>query len=51
MTEIRERSRRAWDSLYTEERREKAATEEKAGQERERERELKEYYAEEKCFL
>ena len=42
VTEIRERSRRAWNSLFTEERREKAETEEKV----EQERELKEYYAE-----
>ena len=38
VTEIRERSRRAWNSLFTEERREKAETEEKVEQERERER-------------
>ena len=30
VTEIRERSRRAWDSFYREERHEKAAAEEKA---------------------
>ena len=42
VTEIRERSRRAWNSLFAEERREKAEAEEKA----EQERELKEYYAE-----
>ena len=34
VTEIRERSRRAWNSFYAEERREKAAAEEKAEQER-----------------
>ena len=35
VTEIRERSRRAWNSLFAEERREKAEAEEKAEQERE----------------
>jgi hypothetical protein len=33
--EIHERSRRAWDSFYAEERRDKAAAAEKAEQERE----------------
>ena len=47
VTEIRERSRRAWDSFYAEERREKAAAAEKA----EKERELKEYYAEKKGYF
>ena len=42
VTEICERSHRAWNSFYAEERREKAEAEEKA----EQERELKEYYAE-----
>ena len=36
VTEIRERSRRAWNSLFAEERREKAEAEEKAERERER---------------
>ena len=35
VTEIRERSHRAWNSFYAEERREKAKAEEKAEQERE----------------
>jgi hypothetical protein len=47
VTEIRERSRRAWDSFYVEKRREKAAAAEKA----EQERELKEYYAEQKGYF
>ena len=47
VTEIRERSRRAWNSFYAEERREKAEAEEKA----EQERELKEYYAEQKGYF
>ena len=47
VTEIRERSRRAWDSFYVKERRKKTAAAEKAQQERE----LKEYYAKEKCFV
>ena len=47
VTEIRERSRRAWNSLFAEERREKAEAEEKA----EQERELKEYYAEQHRFF
>ena len=47
MTEIRERSRRAWNSFYAEERREKAEAEEKA----EQERELKEYYAKQHRFF
>ena len=47
VTEIRERSRCAWNSFYAEERREKAEAEEKA----EQERELKEYYAEQHRFF
>ena len=47
VTEIHERSRRAWKSFHAEERREKAAAEEKA----EQEKELKEYYAEQKRFF
>ncbi|XBI76866.1 hypothetical protein VPH35_070053 [Triticum aestivum] len=47
VTEIRERSRRAWNSLFAEERREKAEAREKA----EQERELKEYYAEQHRFF
>ncbi|XBI08086.1 hypothetical protein VPH35_135881 [Triticum aestivum] len=47
VTEIRERSRRAWNSFYAKERREKAEAEEKA----EQERELKEYYAEQRRFF
>ena len=47
MTEIRERSRRAWNNFYAEERREKAEAEEKA----EQERELKKYYAEQHQFF
>ena len=35
VTEIRERSHRAWNSFYAEERREKAEADEKADQERE----------------
>ena len=47
VTEIRERGRRAWESFHREERREKAAAEEKA----EQERELNEYRAEQKLFF
>ncbi|XBI95572.1 hypothetical protein VPH35_032005 [Triticum aestivum] len=47
VTEIHERSRRAWNSLFVEERCEKAEAEEKA----EQERELKEYYAEQHHFF
>ena len=36
VTKIRERSRRAWNSFYAEERREKAEAEKKAEQEKER---------------
>lgn len=47
VTEIHERSRRAWNSFYAEERCKKAEAEEKA----EQERELKEYYAEQHRFF
>ena len=47
VTEICQRSRRAWNSFYAEERREKAEAEEKA----EQERELKEYYVEQHRFF
>ena len=47
VTEIRERSRHAWNSLFAEERREKAEAEEKA----EQEKELKKYYAEKRAFF
>ena len=47
VTEIRERGHRAWESFYREERREKAAAEEKA----EQERELNEYRVEQKLFF
>ena len=47
VTEIPERSRRAWNSFYAKERCEKAEAEEKA----EQERELKEYYAEQHLFF
>jgi hypothetical protein len=47
VTEIHERSRRAWNSLFAEERREKAEAEEKA----EQEEELQKYYAGQRLFL
>ena len=47
VTEIRERGRRAWASLDAEERRAKAAAEEKA----EQEREWQEYCVKQRAFL